>query len=97
MNIEAQLLEETASSQTLIVTFSHIDADGKLAPFCFVDSIRQYPVNRMFVRDLRKKYYLQGIDGTANSVEKTADLLKTMIDDYGSQKSIFIGNSSGAN
>lgn len=95
MDDQSQLWEKTAESQTLVVTFSHMEIGDRIAPFCFVDSIRQYPVNRLYVRDLNKRYYLQGIDSKTNSIERFTSLLKEKMANFGSEKVIFIGNSGG--
>jgi hypothetical protein len=98
MDSEAMLsstLETLKSSSILLVSFANLMPDNSLPPFCYVESLRRYPANKLFLRDLLKFMYLQGIDETCGSVKKLSRFLRKMMRRHGSKKSIFIGNSSG--
>lgn len=93
--MESHILEEAAASRVLIVVFANLMPDNTLPPFCYRESLKQYSVNKWFVRDLHKFMYLRGIDDLLDSVKKLAAKIRRMIRGYGSESTIFIGNSSG--
>ena len=94
--IKSTLFRDGEQSQTLIVAFANLMPDNSMAPFCYLESLRKYPVNQLFIRDTHKFMYLRGIDPVYNSVDKLSDFLQQKMEQYGGDKTIFIGNSSGA-
>ncbi len=95
LNIESLLFRTKDQSQTLIVAFANLMPDNSLAPFCYLESLKKYPVNQLFIRDTHKFMYLRGIDQALDSVHKLSEFLCQQMVQFGNQKTIFLGNSSG--
>jgi pimeloyl-ACP methyl ester carboxylesterase len=95
LNIKSILFRDGDQRQVLIVAFANLMPDHSLAPFCYVESLKKYPVNQLFIRDMHKFMYLRGIDPVLDSVGKLSDFLRQKMDHLGGDKTIFVGNSSG--
>ncbi len=95
LSIKSSLFRTVDQSQVLIVAFANLMLDNSLAPFCYVESLKKYPVNQLFIRDTHKFMYLRGIDQTLNSVNKLLGFLRQQMAQFGNHKTIFLGNSSG--
>ena len=64
--------------------------------FEFVRHTEGMPVHRIFARDLAQCWYQQGLAGIAPDVPSTALALRSVLDDLGPGRRVFVGTSAGA-
>ena len=82
-------------SKNLIVVFGGLAGELPIPVFEFLRSLQKYSCDKIFIRDLRQKWYQNGLQGYTENIYGTTELLRNLcgIKDY--QTISFIGNSSG--
>jgi pimeloyl-ACP methyl ester carboxylesterase len=75
----------------LVIAFAGLGGN-----FQFVNTLASYDVNVIFLRDLKRNWYLNGIPGAGETVSDIVEFLKNEIEKAGSNKVIAIGASAGA-
>lgn len=95
-------LNKSEKKFPLIITFGGHKALGpagpSVTPFEFkksLVSIYGTEINYIFIRDIEKSWYFQGISGLSKNLEENIKGLKGIIDDLKISKSIVMGSSSG--
>jgi len=86
--------ESSLNSTTLVVTFGGLGLQIAMPPFEFMNMLKPYKVNQLFVRDLQQAWYQFGLELNSN-IPDTIPKLKLLIDSFHADKIIFFGNSSG--
>tara|TARA_A100001015_G_scaffold223208_1_gene251403 strand:+ start:99 stop:854 length:756 start_codon:yes stop_codon:yes gene_type:complete len=95
-NKNAYIYEDN-NSDTLIISFAGNGFPGGKYPiFTFYNFLQEYNVDKLFVRDLKTKYYLTSLLNTTTDLYSTIDMLKNIINSKHYKKKIAIGCSSGA-
>jgi pimeloyl-ACP methyl ester carboxylesterase len=87
--------DSTAESSTLLIAFGGLRGRVDVPPFEFLSITGDFPVKRMYVRDLYQAWYHRGIPRQAKTLAGTADRLKELIDSHDVERLVTIGNSSG--
>jgi pimeloyl-ACP methyl ester carboxylesterase len=83
-------------SQTLLIAFGGLRGRVDVPPFEFLSVTGDFPVKRMFVRDLYQAWYHRGLPRQrAKTLVGVADRLREIIDPHGVERLVTIGNSSG--
>ena len=90
------LIDTSEGSNTLIITFGGILHRLPIPVFEFFRSLDCFNVNKVFIRDFSQSWYTHGIKGISENTTETIAYLQSLINLYGKQKTIFIGNSAGA-
>ncbi len=86
--------EETSGNSTIFVLFSGLGVGRKPPTFIFSKFLSAYPmVDRLFLRDLEKKWFLGGLGKISRNVEETANFIQEKLRGY--KRSVFIGCSAG--
>lgn len=86
--------EDTAGNPIIFVLFSGLGVGANPPTFIFSKFLSNYTnVDKLFLRDLGKQWYLNGLGGISSNVEQTADFLREKIDGYA--RAVFIGCSAG--
>jgi hypothetical protein len=85
-----------APSDILFVCFSGLGLGVTVPPFEFTGVLRNYPVKKIFVRDLEQYCYHAGLKGLTNNIPETAELLTDLFAKSGAKKIVTIGNCQGA-
>ncbi|MHB8234605.1 MAG: hypothetical protein ACYDHT_08125 [Solirubrobacteraceae bacterium] len=89
-------LDAQIDSDTLLIAFGGLRGRVDVPPFEFLSVTGDFPVKRMFVRDLHQAWYHRGIPRQhAKTLEAVADRLRTVIEPHGVRRLVTIGNSSG--
>lgn len=100
---EQDLLNENLSlfksvhprSNTLLVCFGGIKGKLPIPVFEFFNSLSEFEINKIFIRDFRQSWYHQGILHHSKNIEETLIFLKKLIENENVTKVIFLGNSAG--
>jgi len=83
-------------SQTLLIAFGGLRGRVDVPRFEFLGVTGEFPVKRMYVRDLYQAWYHRGIPRyRAKTLVGVADRLREMIAPHGVKRVVTIGNSSG--
>lgn len=83
------------NSDTLIVTFAGMGWKNSAPTFIFHNYLKSYNVDKLFLRDIKMRYYLTGLKNNTNNFSETVEFIKNMTVDRGYKKIIAIGCSSG--
>jgi hypothetical protein len=86
----------SGTNNKIIVSFSGRGLGMGLIPqFEFVNFLEKHYSNyeRLFLLDIKSKWYFKGIDGISTNIDETLTYLKEIIRDF--EEVIFIGSSSG--
>lgn len=86
---------ENNNSDTLIVTFAGMGWKKSIPTFIFHNFLTPYTVDKLFLRDIKMRYYLTGLKHCTDNFEQTVEFIKNMTIDKGYKKIIAIGCSSG--
>jgi pimeloyl-ACP methyl ester carboxylesterase len=89
------LIDAVPGSRNLLISFGGIAHGLPIPVFEFIRSLDQYKVNKIFIRDFKQCWYTNGINGISNTPYETIEYLRELINKYGQDKTVFIGNSSG--
>jgi acetyl esterase/lipase len=65
-----------------------------MPPFEFSKLLTDFPVGKVFVRDVDQSWYHRGVRGMGRSIPEVADSLAELLVDR--QRLVFVGHSSGA-
>ncbi len=79
----------------LLIAFGGMAGKISIPPFEFFNMTAGLEINKIFIRDLSQTWYHAGIRGISEDIDGTADFLKKIIDESGSEKVIVFGNSMG--
>lgn len=83
----------TKGSETLLVSFGGMALKMGMSMFEFNSAISELDVDSLFLRDIKRIWYQNGISEKFNSVNLVTELLNSYTKKY--RKVVFIGNSSG--
>ena len=87
---------ESNNSDTLIVTFAGMGWKNSIPTFIFNNFLKSYnSVDKLFLRDIKMRYYLTGLKNNTDNFEKTVEFIKNMTVNRGYKKIIGIGCSAG--
>lgn len=83
-------------SDQLLIAFSGFGSFHRAwEPFNFMGLTRKYPLNRIFIRDLRQTWYHWGINGHTKNYDETAEYLSEAIGSHGIRNFMVLGSSAG--
>jgi hypothetical protein len=74
----------------LVIAFSGLGAE-----FNFVKTLKEYPVNAIFIRDLKNNWYVNGLPGVGDTVDEVCQYLTQQIALLNPSKIIMVGSSAG--
>ncbi|MBU0761560.1 MAG: hypothetical protein KKD39_00905, partial [Candidatus Altiarchaeota archaeon] len=57
--------------------------------------MKDYEINKVFIRDLRVNYYHKGLLNISKDIQGTVDYFKKIVDDVQPEKTVMIGSSMG--
>jgi predicted 2-oxoglutarate/Fe(II)-dependent dioxygenase YbiX len=87
---------EDNDSDTLIVLFSGMGWKKSLPTFIFYNFLKSYTnTDKLFLRDVKTRYYLTGIKNSTVDYEETLELYKTLISKKNYKRVIGLGCSAG--
>ena len=87
--------EEYGGNSTLFVVFSGAGINDGIPTFMFQSFLSGYSdIDKLFLRDHARSWYLQGLKGLTTDVDSTRAYLETKIAGY--DRTVFLGFSSGA-
>lgn len=89
------LLDSTAASDTLMVSFAVFPAQGGKSAFDFRRATSPLGVKRLFLRDPNMMWYQKGTPGIGDDVPAVADFIRKIITQEGVKRVVMIGNSGG--
>lgn len=89
------LLDNTASSDILMISFAVFPAPGGKSAFDFRRATHPLGVKRLFLRDPHMMWYQKGTPGIGDDVPAVAAFLKKIIVQEGVKRVVMIGNSGG--
>jgi len=85
---------ERNEKPTLLVLFAGLGVGNNPPTFIFYNFLKDFPqVDKLFVRDLSRRWYLDGLGDLARNVEETSRLLSQRMADY--DRTVFVGSSAG--
>jgi hypothetical protein len=94
-NQHSVLFDEEPGSSTLLISFGGIANRLPIPVFEFMRSLDPFRINKVFIRDFRQCWYTNGIQGITESPAETIVYLRGLIDKYGKDRCLFLGNSAG--
>ena len=87
---------ENNHSDILFVTFAGMGWKKSLPTFIFYNFLKSYTnIDKLFLRDVKGRYYLTGLKNTSNNYEDTLDFYKTLISKKKYKRVVGIGCSAG--
>lgn len=87
---------ENNSSDILLVTFAGMGWIDSLPTFIFYNFLKQYKnMDKLFLRDIKSRYYLTGLKNNNNSLIETLELIRELINCKKYKKIYAIGTSAG--
>lgn len=89
------LVDPYPGSNHLLISFGGIANRLPIPVFEFMRSLERFEVNRIFIRDFNQCWYTNGIKGITKTPLETIQYLKGLIEKYGKDRCVFIGNSAG--
>jgi hypothetical protein len=66
------------NTNTLIITFSGFGVDGTGPPFIFTKFFKDLPHDRLYIRDLKCNWYLNGIQKATDNVPQTLEWIRSL-------------------
>lgn len=86
---------ENSESGELYIFFGGLASGIAMPPFEFFNASRILDANRIFLRDLRRRWYQTGLPGVTRDIPSTVRFLSREIDKIAPQRTVFVGNSMG--
>ena len=87
---------EDNNSDTLFVLFAGMGWKDSIPTFIFHNFLKQYTtIDKLFLRDIKCRYYLDGLKFTSNDLNSTIEFIKNIITKKKYKKIIGIGCSAG--
>jgi hypothetical protein len=86
---------EDNKSDILIITFAGFGSKDSKPTFIFNNFLREYKIDKLFIRDLKCRYYLLGLGKHSNDIITTVEFIKSIYSHKKYNKIIVIGCSSG--
>jgi pimeloyl-ACP methyl ester carboxylesterase len=85
-----------SDSRTLLLAFGGLQGRIGMPPFEFLRLTGEFPVKRLFVRDVRQAWYHRGTPEHGDTIEAVADSLGELIASHHVERLVTAGNSAGA-
>lgn len=82
-------------NDTLLVAFAGISGGLGVFPFEFFNIVKNFNVDKIFIRDLRQSWYHSGLPDVCGDIEGIADFVKAIVDRISYKKVVCVGNSMG--
>jgi hypothetical protein len=89
------LCDLDATGDALLIAFGGLYGELLIAPFEFFNLLQDVPVKRVFLRDLDRSWYQQGVRGVAATVDGTASWLRSIVRESGATRVVTLGTSAG--
>jgi hypothetical protein len=86
---------EKSDSNVLLVTFGGIQQGIAMPMFEFFNSLQQYQVNKLFIRDFSQSWYHQGSNSIGIDIFSIKAFIEEVKRQHGITKLVIIGNSAG--
>ena len=84
-----------SDSRTLLLAFGGLQGRIGMPPFEFLRLTGEFPVKRLFVRDVRQAWYHRGTPEHGDTIEEVAESLGELISSHGVERLVTAGNSAG--
>src|SRR6185369_9839883 len=95
-NTSPVLRDYSNAGDVLLVVFSGLRRTPREVPgFSFRGVARDLPANKLYLRDLTKTWFLRGLPGIADGVERTAAFLREEVAAVGARRIVMTGYSLG--
>ena len=91
----AVLIDKQENSNILLVSFGGVAMGLPVPVFEFMRTLDKYNINKVFIRDFQQAWYTKGIKDYSSNIDETVEYLRELIQLYGREKTIFLGNSAG--
>jgi len=88
-------LDMAHESGTLLIAFGGMQGGLGIPPFEFFRATADFPIKRMFVRDLRQAWYHHGIPDGGDDIEELAGHLERTIAPHQVDRLVVTGTSAG--
>jgi hypothetical protein len=85
----------STNSDRLFVAFGSLRLEKEVPPFEYVRTLNNLPVKRVFIRDLRKIFYLRGLPGISDDLIGIRDYLQDIRERESIEKLVIVGGSAG--
>jgi hypothetical protein len=82
-------------STTLLIAFGGIQGGLGIPPFEFFRATDEFPIKRMFVRDLRQAWYHHGIPDGGDTIDDLSEHLRKLIARHSVDRLVVTGTSAG--
>ena len=87
---------EDNDSDILLVTFAGMGWKNSIPTFIFHNFLKEYKnIDKLFLRDIKCRYYIQGLFNSAINLRETIDLIKKLTTVKKYKKIVAIGTSAG--
>jgi pimeloyl-ACP methyl ester carboxylesterase len=88
-------LDMGSDSRTLLIAFGGMRGELGIPPFEFFKATGEFPIKRLFVRDLSQAWYHRGIPGGGSTIPEMADSLQALIAQHEVERLVVAGTSAG--
>jgi len=86
---------ENNNSDKLIITFAGFGSKNSKPTFIFNNFLKQYNVDKLYLRDISCRYYLFGLGKHSDNINNTYEFIKNIYSNKKYNKIIVLGCSSG--
>ena len=87
---------ENNNSDVLFITFAGLGMKNSLPTFIFHNYLKKYKtIDKLFLRDIKCKYYLTGLKNSTKNIQETVDLIRTLTNVKKYKKIVALGCSAG--
>lgn len=93
--IDPILTDYTADSKDMLIAFGGISGEIGVPVFEFFKLLSDFPVKKLFLRDLRQSWYQNGVPGFGQTIDEVAANIKAQIIQQQVTRVVMIGNSAG--
>jgi len=91
--VEKSYIYESNNSETLLIIFAGYAGEIAMPVFEFFNVLKKHPTDKLFIRDLNRKWYLNGIDTTLDSVAEITNFINQKKKSY--KNIVTLGTSMG--
>lgn len=86
---------ENNNSDKLIITFAGFGSKNSKPTFILSNFLKDYDIDKLYIRDIKCRYYLLGLGEKTNDIKTTVEFIKDIYSNKKYNKIISIGCSSG--
>ena len=94
-NSSDDYLYENNNSDILLITFAGMGWKNSLPTFIFYNFLKSYKIDKLFLRDIKMRYYLTGLKNSTDNFKETIEFYRKLITQKKYKRIVALGCSAG--